>query len=204
HEKELKPISTFSMWAPFDGTILDRAMIVPGVAVVKGQQIYTLADLATVWIEAYIHESDFDQLNQNRDDPIQFTSPAYPDRTFHGKVIYSGDLVDEKSRSVLLLARAENPDRALKPGMFVEVKIHSTSARPAALIPISAILTEDDDQFVYVRIAPERFERRAVVASEHDGDRVAVLDGLKAGEEVVISGAFKLGAKALREEGREL
>jgi multidrug efflux pump subunit AcrA (membrane-fusion protein) len=203
HGKELKPISTFSMWAPFDGTILDRAMIVPGVAVEKGQKIYTLADLATVWVEVYVHESDFDNLNNNRDDPIQFTSPAYPGRTFQGKVIYSGDLVDEKSRSVLLLARAENPDRALKPGMFVEVKIHSPSARQAALIPASALLTEDDDQFVYVRIAPERFERRPVVAGTHEGEQVAILKGLEAGEVVVIEGAFKLSAKAMREEGRE-
>ena len=56
------PVSTYSIWAPFDGTILDREMIVPGVAVDTTHRIFTLANLSTVWVEASVHESDFDML----------------------------------------------------------------------------------------------------------------------------------------------
>ena len=50
------PVSTYSIWAPFDGTILDREMIVPGVAVDTTHRIFTLANLSTVWVEANVHE----------------------------------------------------------------------------------------------------------------------------------------------------
>jgi membrane fusion protein, heavy metal efflux system len=193
-----RPISAFSIWAPFDGTILDRAMIVPGVAVEKGQQLYTLANLATVWVEAHINESDFDELARSRDAEVRLTSPAYPGRAFRGRVIYSGDTVDEKTRSVLLLARADNPDRALKPGMYVEVEVYSPSPRRAPLVPRAALLTDGDRQFVFVRKGPARFERREVELGAGDASRVAVLRGLREGDEVVVRGGFKLKAEAHR------
>src|SRR5262249_3030275 len=52
------PVSSYSIWAPFDGAILDREMIVPGVAVDSTHRIFTLADLSTVYVEANIHEHD--------------------------------------------------------------------------------------------------------------------------------------------------
>ena len=84
------PVSTYSIWAPFDGTILDREMIVPGVAVDTTHRIFTLANLSTVWVEANIHESDFDMLARSRGGKIRFRSPAYPEREFEGEVIYTG------------------------------------------------------------------------------------------------------------------
>ena len=66
------PVSTYSIWAPFDGTILDREMIVPGVAVDTTHRIFTLANLSTVWVEASVHESDFEHARPQprREDPL--------------------------------------------------------------------------------------------------------------------------------------
>ncbi len=72
------PVSTYSIWAPFDGTILDREMIVPGVAVDTTHRIFTMANLSTVWVEASVHEGDFGKLAQSRGQAIRFRSPAYP------------------------------------------------------------------------------------------------------------------------------
>jgi RND family efflux transporter MFP subunit len=193
-------ISNYRLVAPFSGTVLDRAVLAPGIAVQEGASLFTLADLSTVWVEANIPEGAFGRLSGIRDASVELTSPAYPGRSFTGRVIYSGDLVDEKTRSVHLLARAENPDRALKPGMFVQVEVQAGAHR-VTMIPVTALLTEDELHLVFVRTGPDRFERREVKVGARDGDRVAILDGLTVGEEVVTEGAFKL--KAIDERGAE-
>lgn len=192
------PMSTFEIRAPFDGTILDREIIVPGVAVDKTHRIFTVANLSTVWIEANVHESQFALLARSGKAKISMSSPAYAGREFPGEVIYTGDLVDEKSRTVKLLARAENPHRMLKPGMFVEVKIRNNAGRKSVLIPDSAVLSDGPTSFVYIRTAPENFEFRKVVTGQSDGGMVEILGGVEPGTEVVTEGAFKLKAEAIR------
>ncbi|MDR3638593.1 MAG: efflux RND transporter periplasmic adaptor subunit [Isosphaeraceae bacterium] len=197
------PVSSYSIWAPFDGTILDREMIVPGVAVDKTHRIFTMANLSSVWVEANVHESDFRMLVRSRGGKVRFRSPAYPDRVFEGEVIYTGDLVDEASRTVKLLARAQNPDRALKPGMFVAVEVFSPDDKSGPQVPLSALLTHGSRTFVYVRTGPDRFARREIETSVPHGDRVTVRAGLESGEEVVAEGAFKLKALAAQTAGAE-
>lgn len=195
---EETPVSAYSLRAPFDGTILDRESIVPGVYVDTTHRLFTLANLSTVWVEANVHESDFGLLSGSRGGRVLFKSPAYPDREFEGLVTYTGDLVDEKSRTVKLLARADNPGRLLKPGMFVEVKILNPEPRPAVQIPVSALLTDGEGTFVYVKTEPELFERRDVDTADAEGNRVTVRHGLKPGEEVVTEGGYKIKAEAMR------
>ncbi|HWE34962.1 MAG TPA: efflux RND transporter periplasmic adaptor subunit [Isosphaeraceae bacterium] len=193
-----RPVGTYSVWAPFDGTILEREQVVPGISVGITHRLFTLADLSTVWVEVNVHEGDFGKLPRGQGARVRFRSDAYPGRDFDGEVIYAGDLVDEKSRAVLLLARAKNPGRLLKPGMFVEVEVYSPASRRAASIPRTALLTEGDRTFVFVRKADGRFERRDVVTGAAAEGKVAVLEGLEPGEDVVVEGGFKLKAEALR------
>lgn len=197
-DQEETPVSAYALRAPFDGTILDRETIVPGVFVDTTHRLFTIANLSSVWVEASVHESDFAELSDSRGGRVRFRSPAYPDREFAGEVTYTGDLVDEKSRTVKLLARADNPERVLKPGMFVEVKILNREARPAVQIPVTALLTEGDSTFVYIKTGPDRFIRREIETDDAEGEKVTVLTGLNPGEEVVVDGGYQIKAEALR------
>lgn len=197
-DQEETPVSAYALRAPFDGTILDRETIVPGVFVDTTHRLFTIANLSSVWVEASVHESDFVELSDSRGGRVLFRSPAYPDREFTGEVTYTGDLVDEKSRTVKLLARADNPERLLKPGMFVEVKILNREARPAVQIPVTALLTEGDSTFVYIKTGPDRFIRRVIETDDAEGEKITVLTGLKPGEEVVVDGGYQIKAEALR------
>ena len=193
---EGEPVSTYELRAPFDGTVLERERIVPGVVVDGTHHLFTMAGLDTVWVEAHVHESDFDLLSRSKGGRVEFSSPAYPDGVFRGKVLYTGDMVDQKSRTVRLLATAENPERKLKPGMFVTVEIHGMDPRKVPKVPKSALLTDNDAYFVFVQAGPDRFERRGVRLGRREGDEVAVLRGLEPGERVVVHGAFELKSKA--------
>ncbi len=163
-------------------------MIVPGVAVDTSYRIFTMANLSTVWIEANVHEGDFGMLARSRNGKVRFRSPAYPGREFEAEVIYTGDLVEERSRTVKLLRSAQNPERLLKPGMFLEVEILSPEPEPADQVPTSALLTQGDRTFVYVRTGPEQFERREVIVGTVNEGMVVIREGLKPGEEVVVEG----------------
>lgn len=192
------PVSTYSIWAPFDGTILDRQLIVPGVAVDTTHRIFTLANLSSVWVEASVHENDFAMLAKAQGGKILLRSPAYPGRQFEGKVIYAGDMVDEKTRAIKLLARAENPGRLLKPGMFVEVEVVSPGDGTVARIPTSALLTEGSRTHVYVRGSLDLFVRREVIAEPPRGASATILKGLDPGDEVVVEGGVKLKSLAIQ------
>jgi membrane fusion protein, heavy metal efflux system len=157
-----------------------------------------MANLATVWVEADIHESDFDSLARSRGGKIRFRSPAYPGREFEGEVTYTGDLVDEKSRRVKLLARAKNPERLLKPGMFVEVQVLSPRGKTAPLIPAAALLTQGSRMIVYVRTGPDQFTGREVDVEISRGGTTVVRSGLESGEVVVVEGGFKLKSLAVQ------
>ncbi len=188
-------LSTYALVAPFDGTILDRQLIVPGVSVDLTSRLFTLADLSTVWIEANVAEGDFEVLPHAGGGEVRFTSPAYPGREFAGRVLYRGDMVDEATRSIKLLAATDNAERLLKPGMYVDVLVRCPGEREAACVPDSALLTENEGSFVYVRTADDRFERRPVALGGLSEGVVAVVGGLEPGEEVVVEGASKLEAK---------
>jgi cobalt-zinc-cadmium efflux system membrane fusion protein len=194
-------LSTYEIRAQFDGTILHRDLIVPGVTIDTKRELFTLANLSSVWVEAFVHESDFSRLAESQHADVEIRTRAYPGRLFPGTVIYTGDLVEEKTRMVKLLARAENPGRTLKPGMFVEVQISGRLQSDMTLVPDSAVLSEGETHFVYVRTAPEEFERRPVRAGQGSEGRIAIRDGLSPGEEVVVAGAHRLKAESQRRQG---
>jgi multidrug efflux pump subunit AcrA (membrane-fusion protein) len=200
-EGEHSSLSTYSIWAPFDGTVLERELVVPGVFVDTTHRIFQVADLSKVWVEVKVQESDFGKLHGTAQGRLRFTSPAYPGQDFEARVIYSGDLVDPKTRAILLLAEADNPDGRLKPGMFVDVEVVGPYGRPAVFVPESALLSRGEDRFVYVRVGPDQFERRYVEVGDRLDGEAAVVGGLEPGEPVVTEGVFKL--KAVAEEDGE-
>jgi len=193
-----QPASLYKLKAPFDGTILDRELVVPGVPVDVAHRIFTLANLEWVWIEANINPSNLAHIHEDKDVTIGFTSDAYPERRFEAKLLYTGDLVTEKTQTVTLLARAENPDRLLKPGMYIDVDLSVRSNEKAASIPSEALVSDDERWIVFARTGPEEFQLREVKTRGPGEDRVAVFSGLKPGDEVVTRGAFKLKAEWIR------
>ncbi|APW60897.1 Cobalt-zinc-cadmium resistance protein CzcB [Paludisphaera borealis] len=192
------PASLYKLKAPFAGTILDRELVVPGVAVEIANRIFTLANLDHVWIEANINPSNLVHLRNDRHVDVRFTSDAYPEQEFEAKVLYSGDMVIEKTQTVTMLARAENPEHLLKPGMYIDVTVAVHSDHKVPSVPSNALLSDDDRWIAFVRIGPEEFELRDVKTRGPGEARAAVFSGLNPGEDVVTHGAFKLKAELIR------
>lgn len=193
-----QPASLYKLKAPFDGTVLDRELVVPGVPLDISHRIFTLANLDTVWIEANINPGNLAHIHEDKDVTIGFTCDAYPDRQFEAKLLYTGDLVTEKTQTVTLLARAENPERLLKPGMYIEVDLSVRSEEKVPSIPSDALVSDNERWIVFARTGPEEFQLREVETRGPSEERAAISSGLRPGEEVVTQGAFKLKAEWIR------
>lgn len=181
--------STVTIRAPFAGRILSRHLV-RGEVVETTDKLMTLADLTDVWVIANVPEKDIGFVRLGL--PVDIRLPAYPTQTFQGKITYVGDVLDPSTRTIRLRVVVSNPEGTLKPEMFATVRVWAQSEARVPTIPTSAIVHDQGQSVVFVKRDNQEFERRAItLGDEHDGE-TTVIDGLREGELLVISGAFRL------------
>jgi len=182
--------------APFDGTVISK-----DVALLEHvgptNQILGIADLRTVWLSADVYEEQLPLLAQAAGREVSFSSDAWPGRTFTAKIFYTGDIVEKESRTVAMRAAADNPDGLLKPGMFVRVALPGTASASVLQVPQGAVLEHEGKSFVFVHSGDDAFERRDVRLGRRSGGNVEVLEGIAAGDPVVVAGGFALKSRML-------
>ena len=183
--------------ASIDGVIIERTATV-GELVDKSKSIYTISDPTQLWAIAEVKERDIATVKLTQD--AAFTTLAFPNEKFHGKVVLIGNQVEAGSRTVEVRINVGNSEGRLKPGMFADVEIVTTILDNVLLIPDSALETEGENQIVFVALAANKFEKRIVKLGLEQSGRVQILDGVKAGEHVVTTGGFILKSELLKGE----
>ncbi|PQO41898.1 efflux RND transporter periplasmic adaptor subunit [Blastopirellula marina] len=190
-------ISHVPVLAPFDGTVITKDVVLME-RVGPNTQIVSLADLSTVWITADIYEDHMPLLNKLDGRTIQLRSSVWPDQKFEAQVFYTGDIVDQSTRTISLRAIADNEKRMLKPGMFINVLLEVGEENEKALqVPLTAIQEHEGRSFVFVHTGDGTFEVRDVSRGRQNAENVEILTGLKPGEEVVVNGGFALKSRML-------
>lgn len=187
-----------SIVAPFDGTVISKDVVLLERAGPE-QQILTIADLSSVWVSADIYEAHLPLLAQLEDQVLTIRSEALPARTFTARIFYTGDVVQEGSRTIALRAVAENPDGLLKPGLFVTVELPSLDTSEALHVPRTAIQDHQGQSFVFIQTSPGAFQRRDVVVGRKNPEDIEILSGLEAGDRIAVSGGFALKSRMLAE-----
>jgi len=197
-EETRKPRKTLSVLAPIDGFVIEKD-VVEGQMVNAGMNIYRLADLGLVWVQAEIYEQDLPYLKLGQEAVV--TLSYLPDRKFRGRVTYIYPYLDPKTRTVKVRMEFHNPGYFLKPGMYASVEVHAELASSALLVPDSAVLRSGQRNTVFVALPGGKFDPRTVTLGPRaENDRVQVLSGLKDGERIVTSGQFLLDSESqLRE-----
>ncbi|HEV2560009.1 MAG TPA: efflux RND transporter periplasmic adaptor subunit [Microvirga sp.] len=118
---------------------------------------------------------------------ITAQSSAYPDRGFEGDVRAVASRVDPALRTVTVEARLPNPEGALVPGMLMNVSVALEVVPGAVVVPPAAVLVRGEEHFVY-RVREGRAERAPVEIGQREPDRLQVVKGLKAGDEIAVEG----------------
>ncbi len=129
-----------------------------------------------------------------------FTVIAYPGETFRGKVTRIGNQVEAESRTVEARIETNNLEKKLKPGMFADVEITTTVIDDALVIPESAVQSEQENQIVFIALGGGRFEKRIVKTGLQQGGLFQVLEGVRAGEQLVTEDSFILKSEMLKNE----
>lgn len=184
-----EPISSFYLRAPISGRIIEKHATI-GEIVGSGKSIFVIADLSTIWILLDIYEKDVAKIKIGQKASIQ--APGINEPIF-GEVTYLGDIIDKETRTLKARVELKNPGQRLKPGMFVQVKIlQNDKAKALILIPEDAVQRIGRVSFVFVQEKPGHYEKRKVTLGPRSGSRIAITQGLSAGEKVVVSGSFWL------------
>ena len=175
------------------GIVIERHITL-GQVVQPTDSLYTVADLSQLWLVAEVPEQQAQWAREG--DQVQAEIPALPDLEIKGNLIYVADMVDPDTRTVTVRMALANPLRLLKPQMLATLKI-TKPASQTLVAPDQAVVREHDQDYVFVQIAPMRFEMRAVRLGREENAGRLVLDGLKSGERIVVNGAFHLNNERL-------
>jgi len=173
--------------APFSGRVGLRRVSV-GSLISPGAVITTLDDTSVIKLDFSVPENVLATLREGLS--VRATAPAFPGRSFAGKVASIDSRVDQATRSVTVRALLGNEDGALRPGMFLNVSL-ANDEREALVIPEEALTPEAERQFVFV-VTDGKAERREVRIGGRRPGSVEILAGLSAGEQVVIEGTQKI------------
>jgi len=194
--KEGEALSHYMVVAPFDGTILTKdAVLLESVG--PDRQLFQIADLSSVWVVADVFERHLPALAGLEGKAVAVRSEMLPGPATGATVFFTGETVEEATRTVRVRAVAENPDRRLKPGLFVEVELPGLASGPVVQVPEAAVVDHEGESFVFVREGEETFRRRDVTLGRRADGKVEIASGLKPGEPVVVGGAFALKSKLL-------
>jgi Cu(I)/Ag(I) efflux system membrane fusion protein len=185
---------TFLYRAPAAGLVMEK-LAVAGQMVKPGERIFRLADLAQVWVLAQIYEQDLPFVRAGQDATIRVTYG--PEHLLHGQVDLLLPRVEDQTRTATARIVLPNPDGALRPGMFVDVRFAAKIAEDAVLVPDLAVLRSGEHDTVFIVNPDGSFEPREVrLGNRSQGNLYQVLRGLTGGERVVTSGQFMLDSES--------
>ena len=191
--------SHLNLPSPISGVVVARNAN-QGQVVAMGQELFTVTDLSSVWVEGSLFEKDMASVRVGSRALI--TTPAYPGRVWRGSVSYLDPHVDAQTRTAKVRVVVSNPGLALRLGMYVDIAFRTASAARVLTVPRPAVQSIGSMQVVYVPAEEGRFLQRTVKTGEETDGGVRVLDGLKAGDKVVTEGSFLIRAEALRQHGQ--
>jgi len=175
--------------APIDGKVLDVGVAPGEYRNDTNTPLMTIADLSRVWVSAEVAESSIAAVRAG--DAVTITLVAFPGQDFAGRVTRIADVVDPQTRTVKVYVELANPGGRLRPDMFGTMR-HAGPRRRVALLPPAAVVQQYGRTVVFRERTPGRFERQEVRIGWRRGDAVAVVDGIAAGERVVVDGAVLL------------
>jgi cobalt-zinc-cadmium efflux system membrane fusion protein len=190
--------SLFYVRSPVSGRVIDRRAILGQYA--DTAPLFTVADLSRVWLIAQVFERD--AVNLQVGTTAHVVMAALPGREFDGGVTLIGRQVDPGSRTVPVRVDLTNAEGLLRPGMSASARIEVAGESERILVvPAAALQRVGERWLAFVPIAPQEFEMRPVGRGRDLGNDVEVVSGLKAGDTVVVEGAFLLKAEAEKRAG---
>lgn len=191
-ERTGKTSRTLDIHSPISGYVIEK-MALQGLRVEPGMNLYKIADISRVWIDAAIYEYEVPLIKLGQDAMVDLSYA--PGEVLRGKVSYVYPYLDDKTRTVRVRLEFPNPHTALKPGMYADVVLKAERG-DALAVPQTAVLDTGSRKLVFVSRGEGRFDPREIKTGYLAGGYYQVLEGLAEGEKVVTSANFLIDSES--------
>jgi Cu(I)/Ag(I) efflux system membrane fusion protein len=178
--------------------VITNVNIKEGDYVMMGTDLFELADFSSVWVEAQLYSNELAGFSYN--DEVTARIAGIPDLQIKGKISLVLPELQPQSKVDLFRVEIANKDLVLKPGMQAYVTLKSNS-RKALLINANAVLQDSKGSSVWVRKSDGSFEVKVIETGIQTTDKIEIKEGLKAGTEVVVSGAYLINSEFIFKNG---
>ncbi len=191
-ERQGAPIKSLTLYSALDGFVMARNVF-PGQQVSPEMDLFDIADHSNIWIQAEVYEYEIPLVGQGQEASVTF--PSFPGEIFKGEVTFVSPTMDPKTRTLKLRIELANPGHKIVPDMYANVELKLDYGKKLS-IPQEAVLDSGANQMVFVAKEGGYFEPRKVILGPTVDGRQIVLDGLKAGEQVVTSANFLIDSES--------
>lgn len=183
-------LNQLELRAPFDGVVMEKHLAL-GEAIKEDANVFTISDLSTVMADFAVPPQD---LNRVRVGETVIVRASAFEAQASGKITYVGSLLGEQTRTANARVALANPERAWRPGLFVNVDVQSGLSAAAVTVAAGAVQTVDGQSAVFVRNA-SGFVVQPVTLGRSDGKLTEILQGLPAGVTYAAANSFVLKAE---------
>ncbi|MBN2091713.1 efflux RND transporter periplasmic adaptor subunit [candidate division KSB1 bacterium] len=189
---------TMTLTAPANGVVIHKNAV-EGVHVKAGENLYQIADLSSVWVEASVYEYEVPWVKLGQ--PAEMELSYSPGKKFNGKVAYIYPYLDKKARDVKVRLAFANPKMELKPEMYANITIQTEPEHDVLVVPGQAVIRSGVRNVVFVKHDAGKFEPREItLGAEAENGLIKVASGLLEGEQIVTSGQFLLDSESNAQE----
>jgi len=192
-DKERTVNQRIRFYAEADGVIAHLG-VREGIFVTPATEVMSVANLDRVWILAEIFERQSAWVEPGQDAIVELD--YLPGQTWNGVVDYVYPELDPTTRTLKVRLRFGNETKALRPNMFARVAIEGESTGDVVHVPREALIRGGSVDRVVVDLGAGRFVSRPVEVGIESGDRVAIREGISAGDRIVVSGQFLIDSES--------
>lgn len=173
----------FKITAPHSGVVTSKSITAGGPIAAGGEPLFTISDLNDVWVMVNIYASNIRNISPGME--VSIKTLSYPDKVFNGKIAVISQVFDEHAKVLKARVVLTNTNFDLKPGMLVDVQALKTTETTALSIPTSALVFDNNQNFVVVYKDNCELEIRKVQTSSKGNGNTFLISGLKEDEKIV-------------------
>ncbi|SET05909.1 efflux RND transporter periplasmic adaptor subunit [Thalassotalea agarivorans] len=189
--KKVKQSITF--YSPQSG-VVDGLKIREGFFVKPGNTLMSIGKLEQVWVEAEVFERDAALISKGL--PVSMTLDYLPGKRWAGVVDYVYPTLNNKTRTLRVRLKFENPNYQLKPNMFAQISIHANQGDNALLVPKEAVIRTGKQDRVVLALGNGEFKSIAVAVGRVDQDNIEIIEGLNEDDVIVTSAQFLIDSES--------
>ncbi len=185
-----EPLTRYEIISPFEGVVINKH-ITMGEAIRDDAEVFTIADLSTVWVNLTVYQKD---LHKVRDGLKALIIDNKTNAEAQGTIDWISPVLDESTRTATARIILSNSEGHWRPGMFVNAQVVIDEIEASLVVPRSALLSIDGQNIVFVQ-KQEGFEPQQVEIGRSNKTHIEIVSGLTAGQRIVATNALSLKAE---------